>query len=216
MSSSRGTASPTLRPSSPAHVSGRLHRVPSHEVLNAHPLLSPGLQASSNVSISTNIGPSPNNNSLLSPADSMNSASSHTSQPAAPKYLPYTPRQARVVTGSATTGTANSPVSVSPQHPGGGGAGSTAPSATSRLQLQNLKAVAQHHGLDTGCVGWAMLEELVAASTDHVHAHAWTEVWAVIATGKVRLDCLFGVSRSSPLSRGQMHFSSGLGENERS
>lgn len=181
MAATRGTASPTLRPASPAHVSGRLHRVPSHEVLNAHPLLSPGLQPS--LITSSTVLPSSSNNSLLSPAESVSSASPRTAQPAtsAPKYLPYTPRQTRVVTGSATTGTANSPVSVSPQHP----IGVAAPSATSRLQLQNLKAVAQHHGLDTGCLGWAMLEELVAGSD---HAPAWTEVWAVIATGKVSVS----------------------------
>ncbi|EJD07368.1 uncharacterized protein FOMMEDRAFT_143805 [Fomitiporia mediterranea MF3/22] len=183
MSASTNNAVPTLRPASPGHPTARLTRTPSHEALNAHPLLSPGTLAS--LSTSSANGTSSSNTSVHSSAESATSPSHHPAQPppSAPKYLPYTPRQARVVTGSATTGTASSPVSVSPQqHQHAGGA--TAPSATSRLQLQNLKAVAQHHGLDAGCLGWAMLEELVAGSD---HAPVWTEVWAVIATGKAAL-----------------------------
>ena len=100
----------------------------------------------------------------------------------APKYLPYTPRQARVVTGSATTGTASSPVSAAPAHlpqqPG-------ASVATGRLQLQNLKAVAQNHALDTSSLGWALLEELVIGADA---APGWVELWHALSTGKVSKD----------------------------
>ena len=192
MSSPRVNPSPNLRPASPAHGSGRLHRVPSSEVINAHPLLSPGPSASLFSSHANSNGTSSSNSSLHSaesPVTAGGAPPPHHPVPnaaatTATKYLPYTPRQARVVTGSATTGTANSSVSVSPQpHQPAGGI--TAQSATSRLQLQNLKAVAQNHGLDVSCLGWAMLEELVAGSD---HTAAWTEVWAVIAAGKVSVS----------------------------
>ncbi|KAL5537087.1 hypothetical protein ACEPAF_910 [Sanghuangporus sanghuang] len=189
MSSPGGTTLPNLRPTSPAHASSRLHRVPSSEVLNAHPLLSPGPSASLSSSNVIANGTSSSNSSLHSSESPVtaNAPPHHPVQNAAAttatKYLPYTPRQARVVTGSATTGTASSPVSVAPQ-PHQHSDGVTAPSATSRLQLQNLKAVTQHHGLDASCLGWAMLEELVAGSDQTA---AWTEVWAVIATGKAAL-----------------------------
>ncbi|KAL5531486.1 hypothetical protein ACEPAG_4363 [Sanghuangporus baumii] len=189
MSSPGSTTLPNLRSASPAHASGRLHRVPSSEVLNAHPLLSPGPFASLGSSNVNTNGTSSSNSSLHSSESlvTANPPPHHPVQNAAAttttKYLPYTPRQARVVTGSATTGTASSPVSVAPQ-PHQHSSGVTAPSATSRLQLQNLKAVTQHHGLDASCLGWAMLEELVAGSDQTA---AWTEVWAVIATGKTSL-----------------------------
>ncbi|THH10746.1 hypothetical protein EW145_g1107 [Phellinidium pouzarii] len=157
-----------LRPSSPAHGDGRLQRTSSHELLTAHPLLSPG---PSSLSVSTSVGGAPaNSNSTLHSSPESTRIASGSTQVSAPKYLPYTPRQARAVTGSATTGTASSPVSVSPQQQHVGGS----PSATSRLQLQNLKAVAQNHGLDVGCLGWVMLEELVGGLD---HASAWSELW---------------------------------------
>ncbi|KAG5730904.1 Vacuolar protein sorting-associated protein 9a, partial [Termitomyces sp. T112] len=57
--------------------------------------------------------------------------------------------------------------------------------AASRLQLVNLKAAAQNIGLDTGSVGWAILEKLVHES-DH-HDAEWTEIWSVVTTGKSTL-----------------------------
>lgn len=137
----------------------KIHRTPSHEALAAHPLLSPG---PSSASVSST-GSSP-----------------ETTRVAPPKYLPYTPRH-RPPTGTVTTGTTgtivSSPLSVSPQHYQG-----TA-SATSKLQLQNLKAAAQNLGLDAGSLGWAMLEELVSGVD---HNPAWNEIWSLLTVGKVR------------------------------
>ncbi|KAG2136104.1 uncharacterized protein EDB93DRAFT_1254091 [Suillus bovinus] len=85
-------------------------------------------------------------------------------------YVPYTPRQ-RLPTTSTT---AQPPVSVSPQHQQTGG-------ATSKLQLMNLRAAAQGIGLDTGCLGWAMLEKLSQdGETDE-----WAEIWGAITKGKL-------------------------------
>lgn len=146
--------------SPPSSLQGaRIQRTPSHEILSAHPLLSPGPSPSS-----ANFNTSPES-SKVAPA---------------PKYLPYTPRQ-RVPIGSATTGTTVHPsVSVSPQQHQGG--------ATSKLQLQNLKAAAQNVGLDAGSLGWAMLEALVGG---HEHGPAWNEIWSVVAAGKVRTPLVY-------------------------
>lgn len=168
----------TLRPSSPAGLGQpRVHRVPSSESLTTHPLLSP---ASSSLNVSTvppatsSVETSPDRNLSASTA-----AATVSNAAPPPKYLPYTPRHQRVPAGSATTGTTvSSPVSVSPhQHQGG------VATATSKLQLQNLKAVAQEHGLDVTSLGWAMLEEIIMGSD---HSVAWSEIWNAIAVGKVR------------------------------
>ncbi|KAH7919350.1 hypothetical protein BV22DRAFT_1123345 [Leucogyrophana mollusca] len=130
-------------------------RSASRESLSAHPLLSPGPSSSS----------SPN------PDQHHREASSST-----PRYVPYTPRQ-RVVTTSATTGTTAQPsVSVAPQQPQGG--------ATSKLQLTNLKAAAQGIGLDTGSLGWAMLEKLTYEGDA---SDEWSEIWIAITKGKASL-----------------------------
>jgi hypothetical protein len=52
--------------------------------------------------------------------------------------------------------------------------------ATSKLQLMNLKAAAQNVGLDTGCVGWAILEKLVASESGE-----WADIWNALWVGKV-------------------------------
>jgi len=88
----------------------------------------------------------------------------------APKYLPYTPRQKL----PATSTTAQPPVSVSPQHQPTGG-------ATSKLQMMNLKAAAQGIGLDTACLGWAILEKL----SQDGETEEWSEIWGAITKGKV-------------------------------
>jgi hypothetical protein len=59
----------------------------------------------------------------------------------------------------------------SQQHQGG---------ATSKLQLMNLKAAAQNVGLDTGSVGWAILEKLVASEGGQ-----WSAIWHALSIGKV-------------------------------
>lgn len=105
--------------------------------------------------------------STLSPSPTPETQSSST-----PKYVPYTPRQ-RLPTTSTT---AQPPVSVSPQHQPTGG-------ATSKLQLMNLKAAAQGIGLDTACIGWAMLEKL----SQDGETEEWAEIWDAITKGKASL-----------------------------
>lgn len=167
-----------LRPASPAHTSSRLQRSSdsSHELLTAHPLLNPGPSSSA-----LNLNTSPNSSSSHLTQQELGHSPNLQSGVAgsAPKYLPYTPRQARVVTGSATTGTASSPVSAAPVHlPQQSGTSA----ATGRLQLQNLKAVAQNHALDSSSLGWALMEELVAGSDA---TPGWVELWHALSTGKV-------------------------------
>lgn len=88
-----------------------------------------------------------------------------------PRYVPYTPRQ-RVAPTATTTGTTVHPSS--PQGYQG--------DATSKLQLMNMKAAAQSIGLDTGTVGWAMLEKLVL---ENDQGEEWAEIWNVVTSGKV-------------------------------
>ncbi|KAG1722836.1 uncharacterized protein EDB91DRAFT_1174108 [Suillus paluster] len=95
-----------------------------------------------------------------------------TQSSSATKYVPYTPRQ-RLPTTSTS---AQPPVSVSPQHQPTGG-------ATSKLQLMNLKAAAQGIGLDTACLGWAILEKL----SQDGETEEWAEIWGAITKGKASL-----------------------------
>jgi len=46
----------------------------------------------------------------------------------------------------------------------------------------HLKAAVQIIGLDSGTLGWAMLEKLVL---DVEVSDEWTEIWNAIASGKV-------------------------------
>ncbi|KAJ3503372.1 hypothetical protein NLJ89_g8464 [Agrocybe chaxingu] len=110
---------------------------------------------------------------LLSPTPSEQNLASGTTANGAPRYVPYTPRQ-RVTPTAATTGTTVHPPSPQ-QHQG---------DATSKLQLMHLKAAAQAIGLDSGTLGWAMLEKLVI---DVESSDEWTEVWTVITSGKATL-----------------------------
>jgi len=105
---------------------------------------------------------SPNRSSSPSPSD----------VGGGPRYLPYTPRQ-RVSASTTTTGTTVQPASSSPQHQHG--------DATSKLQVVHLKAAAQNFGLDTGSVGWGILERLVYSEGDA----EWTEIWDAVTLGKV-------------------------------
>ncbi|KAJ6614678.1 hypothetical protein B0H10DRAFT_2044325 [Mycena sp. CBHHK59/15] len=127
----------------------------SSELLTAHPLLSP-------------IPATPN-----SPDHSQRS---HSPSGNGPRYVPYTPRQRGAPTAATTTGTTTHPsvvAAASHQHQGG---------ATSKLQLMNLKAAAQNVGLDTGSVGWAILEKLVASEGGE-----WAEIWSALSIGKATL-----------------------------
>jgi hypothetical protein len=107
---------------------------------------------------------------LLSPGPTSpaSEAASSTSTSAVPKYVPYTPRQ-RVTPTAATTGTTVHPAS--PQQQG---------DATSKLQLMHLKAAAQGIGLDSGTLGWSILEKLVNDDGEE-----WQEIWAAVTAGKV-------------------------------
>jgi hypothetical protein len=91
----------------------------------------------------------------------------------APKYVPYTPRQ-RGVSPATTTGTIIHPPS--PQHQQG--------NATSKLQLMHLKAAAQHVGLDSSTIGWAILERLGGSHDSELEV--WNEIWHMVSSGKVR------------------------------
>lgn len=133
----------------------RLTRTPSHESLTAHPLLSPN---NSDLNIAT-IG----QENVVSPAPS-------------PKYVPYTPRQrpaaaAATVTVSSPSSSPATPSSSAPQ-----------PDATSKLQVMNMKAEAQTIGLDTGSIGWAMLEKLISETENWAD---WTEIWSALTSSKV-------------------------------
>ncbi|VDB84889.1 unnamed protein product [Peniophora sp. CBMAI 1063] len=88
------------------------------------------------------------------------------------RYATYTPRHR---TAATTSTTLQAGVTVPPQHQQG---------ATSKLQLMNLKAYAQSVGLETGSVGWEMLEKLTA---DHEHGLEWTEIWNALTAGKATL-----------------------------
>lgn len=112
---------------------------------------------------------------LLSPTPSSGSPSATTASESAsaPRYVPYTPRQ-RTVTASTTAST-HSAVSVSAQQ------SQSHNTATGQLQLMNLKAAAQGIGIDTGTVGWMILEKLVAEG----EREEWAEIWSAITTGKV-------------------------------
>ncbi|KAF7964557.1 hypothetical protein HWV62_5696, partial [Athelia sp. TMB] len=59
--------------------------------------------------------------------------------------------------------------------------------ATGKLQLVNLKAAAQGIGLDTGSVGWAILEKLVGSGMTEAENDEWTEIWNAVTTGKATL-----------------------------
>ena len=87
-----------------------------------------------------------------------------------PKYVPYTPRQ-RVLPTSATTAIAHPP---SPQQHQG--------DAATKLQFMQLKAAAQNIGLDSGTVGWSILEKLVSHCD---HSEEWMEIYSAITFSKV-------------------------------
>ena len=131
----------------------QIQRTGSHESLNAHPLLL-----------------SPNSTSASISNHTQSSLDSSTTTP--PRYVPYTPRH-RLPTPSTTTGmTTQASIPVASHQQG---------CATSKLQLQNLKAAAQSIGLGNGTVGWAILEKLVDGDT----GPEWDEIWMAIMTAKV-------------------------------
>lgn len=133
----------------------KLTRTPSHESLTAHPLLSPN---TSELNVST-----------------AGQESVATTPVPSPKYVPYTPRQrpaAAAATVTVSSSSSSAPTSSSaPQ-----------PDATSKLQVMNMKAEAQTIGLDTGSIGWAMLEKLTSETENWAD---WTEIWSALTSSKV-------------------------------
>lgn len=157
-SSSRDSLFPatSIGRSSGQHIQRSVSPSPSlREPLATHPLLSP----------------SPS--STLPPAITTPLDSASNQYPTITRYVPYIPKHR--VSSIATTGTTNhSPLSVSTQQPHG--------DATSKLQVMNLKAAAQHIGLDTASVGWAVLEKLIH---ENDHSPEWNEIWHALSSDKV-------------------------------
>ena len=108
--------------------------------------------------------PAPSDSGLISTSGATLSVNGN------PKYVPYTPRQ-RISPTSATTTTAHPS---SPQQQQG--------DATSKLQFMHLKAAAQYIGLDSGTLGWSILERLVS---DCDHSEEWMEIYNAITSSKV-------------------------------
>jgi len=66
-------------------------------------------------------------------------------------------------------------------------------SATSRLQLQSLKAAAQKLGLGNGSMGMSMIDTIYEkgqAGRGKADSSEWAEVLKLIAGGKVGFGCL--------------------------
>ncbi|EED79722.1 predicted protein [Postia placenta Mad-698-R] len=132
---------------------------------------SPVSRTASHESLSTHPLLSPPPPGSPTSATSVESATSSS-----PRYVPYTPRQ-RVAPTSATTGTTMHPSISAPQQ-------QSTSDATSKLQLMNLKAAAQRIGLDSGSVGWAILERL---STETDHGPEWNDIWNALSVSKATL-----------------------------
>jgi len=145
----------------------KLPRNPSHESLATHPLLSSGPSEPISIGITNNTG---------SPSTSPQ-----------PLYVPYVPRQQRPLPTSPTTAAkstvSSTPVSrqtsVSHSATSVGGANATS-AATSKLQMQNLKAAAQKIGLIGTSFGWAILEKLANESE-------FEKAWNALTVGKATL-----------------------------
>lgn len=90
-----------------------------------------------------------------------------------PRYVPYTPRQ-RVAPMGGNVGPIVHPPS--PQQSQG--------DAATRLQMMNLRAAVQSVGLDTGTIGWGILEKLALEG----EAAEWAELWAAVTSGKVSVQ----------------------------
>ena len=144
-----------------------LPRTPSHDSLTTHPLLSPPATGAPSFA--------PSNTSTTTVSTASPAADSSASA-AAPRYVPYTPRQ-RVAPSPATT-TATSTTT----HP--------APSdrdAANRLQLMNLKAASQKAGLDAASTGWMILERFALEAGRGPERN---DLWAAVVDGKVSM--IFG------------------------
>jgi hypothetical protein len=81
-----------------------------------------------------------------------------------PKYVPYTPRYRPQSTLPSATAS---------QTQGDAGA--------SKSPLTSLKAAAQELGMETGSLGWAILEQLVTSDGEG----EWGDIWNALAIGQV-------------------------------
>lgn len=144
----------------------RLVHSSSRESLTTHPLLSS--VSSEPTAAVANPGGSP----------------SSSPQPA---YVPYVPRQQRPLPTSPPTAAKSAIASVpvsrqtsATHNVSNSGGPSTASAATSKLQMQNLKAAAQKIGLNGTSFGWMMLEKLASEVE-------WEKVWNALTAGKATL-----------------------------
>lgn len=145
----------------------KLPRTSSRESLPvpAHPLLSSGADEAASI---TSISGSP------------------SSSPK-PAYVPYVPRQQRPLPTSPTTAAksavSSTPVSRQTSAPlamATSSGTSTTSAATSKLQLQNLKAAAQRIGLNGTSFGWAMLEKIANEA-------GFEKAWNALAAGNATI-----------------------------
>ncbi|KAJ3815289.1 hypothetical protein F5876DRAFT_31022 [Lentinula aff. lateritia] len=174
-----------LNPSSEQHRS--LSRQSSRESLNviAHPLLSPSSTGSALSGPSGSGSAAASSNTPSTTWDNGYSSSAlgyvpytrtprHKASPASPTHpTPHVshsssnPSPSVIVTPATTSSSSSSANHLD---------------ATTKLQLMNLKAAAQALGLDTGSVGWAMLEALLGE-----HGTEWDTIWIALSTGKATL-----------------------------
>lgn len=148
----------------------KLPRTLSHESLTVptHPLLTSAHDDTASISSLAGISGSP------------------SSSPK-PAYVPYVPRQQRPLPTSPTTAAkyavSSTPVSrqipAALSTPSSSGATTTS-AATSKLQMQNLKAAAQKIGLNGTSFGWAMLEKIANEA-------GYEKSWNALAAGKATL-----------------------------
>ena len=130
--------------------------------------LQPAVHEPHPLSLPRSASPAPSESGLTSAGATLNVNGN-------PKYVPYTPRQRVAAPTSATTATAHPP---SPQQQG---------DATSKLQLMHLKAAAQNIGLDSGTLGWSILEKLVL---DCDYSEEWMEIYNAITSSKVYISLI--------------------------
>ncbi|KAF9266281.1 hypothetical protein L218DRAFT_956646 [Marasmius fiardii PR-910] len=200
-----------------------LSRTPSHESLNniAHPLLS--------TSPTSAVSPSSSTTNLNATAWD-NGFSSSSGGTTTLGYVPYTPRHrppsSHLSHGHSASSTSTSPtpsVLLTPATPAThtqnvvnrspGIGGSHVGDATAKLQLMNLKSAAQGLGLDTGSVGWGIVERLMdiaSSSGENGEEEGWREVWDALSSGKATL-----VLPLDPLSSLGAHISITRNDKER-
>ncbi|KIK61769.1 hypothetical protein GYMLUDRAFT_576645 [Collybiopsis luxurians FD-317 M1] len=162
-----------------------LSRESSRESLNAiaHPLLSPSSTATS---FSNAIG----SNSTGATASSVTTWDNGFSSSNL-GYVPYTRPSRHRPTPTPPTHSGTHPphagptspsVIVTPATTSSSSSSATHVDLTAKLQLMSLKAAAQALGIETGTVGWIILEALARE-----HGAEWDTIWEALDTGKAIL-----------------------------